>query len=234
MRRKLTAPPRTTIPRHPAPGRDTHAGRNSASLHQGRQTIQYTAKGGGPEEFAPHFSFQGFRYVAVNGWPGAIKLADFTGVVVHSAMRPTGKFESSSALLNQLQHNIIWGQKGNFVDVPTDCPQRDERLGWTGDAQVFAQTASFNFDTASFYTKWLQDVALDQEDDGAVPFVVPNVLSHDTRKGAAGSAGWADVAVVLPWTVYQSFGDERILEEPYPSMEACVEYMRREAGAKYI
>lgn len=234
MRFRLTAPAGTTVTLKHVEVLDKHENLYSENLRQARQTIQYTAKGGGPEEFAPHFSFQGFRYVAVSGWPGAIKLADFTGVVVHSAMRPTGKFESSSALLNQLQHNIIWGQKGNFVDVPTDCPQRDERLGWTGDAQVFAQTASFNFDTASFYTKWLQDVALDQEDDGAVPFVVPNVLSHDTRKGAAGSAGWADVAVVLPWTVYQSFGDERVLREQYPSMKAWVEYMRRQAGEKYI
>src|SRR5207302_342812 len=121
-------------------------------------------KGRGPEIYQPHFTFQGFRYVAVSGWPGEVKPEDFTGVVVHSAMARTGNFESSSSLLNQLQHNIIWGQKGNFVDVPTDCPQRDERLGWTGDAQVFAGTASFNHDTAGFYTKWLKDVALDQED----------------------------------------------------------------------
>ncbi|MFZ0922277.1 MAG: alpha-L-rhamnosidase C-terminal domain-containing protein, partial [Candidatus Acidiferrales bacterium] len=121
-----------------------------------------------------------------------------------------------------------------FLDVPTDCPQRDERLGWTGDAQVFAPTASFNFDTAGFYTKWLKDLALDQEDDGAVPFVIPNVLSRQTRKGAAASAGWADASVVVPWTVYQAYGDERILQEQYPSMKAWVEYMRRQAGESYI
>jgi alpha-L-rhamnosidase len=120
------------------------------------------------------------------------------------------------------------------VDVPTDCPQRDERLGWTGDAEVFAPTASFNFDTAGFYTKWLRDVALDQEDDGAVPFVIPNVLSHETRRGEAASAGWADVAVVVPWTMYQAFGDKRILAEQYPSMKGWVEYMRRAAGESYL
>ncbi len=199
-----------------------------------KQTIRYTAKGQGTETFEPHFTFQGFRYVAVSGWPGEVKLQDFTGVVVHSAIARTGSFETSNPLLNQLQHNIIWGQKGNFLDVPTDCPQRDERLGWTGDAQVFARTASFNHDTAAFYTKWLKDVALDQEDDGAVPFVIPNVLSHQTRKGAAASAGWADVAVIVPWILYQSYGDRRILEEQYPSMKAWVEYMRRQAGEKYI
>ena len=153
---------------------------------------------------------------------------------MHSAMERTGTFETSNPMLNQLEHNIIWGQKGNFLDVPTDCPQRDERLGWTGDAEVFAPTASFNFETAGFYTKWLKDVALDQEDDGAVPFVIPNVLSHKTRKGEAAAAGWADVSVVVPWTVYQAFGDKRILEAQYPSMKAWVEYMRHQAGDRYL
>src|SRR5207249_10335911 len=139
-------------------------------------------------------------------------------------------------LLNALQHNIIWGQKGKFVDVPTDCPQRDERLGWTGDAQVFARTASFNHDTAAFYTKWLKDVALDQQDDGAVPFVIPNVLSHETRKGAAASAGWADVAVIVPWVVYQSYGDKRILErsEERRVGKECRGWGWREHGQKKI
>jgi len=234
IRFRVTAPTGTTITLKHAEVLDSKGNLYTENLRSAKETIQYTSKGGGPEEFEPHFSFQGFRYVAVSGWPGEVTPEDFTGVVVHSAMRPTGSFESSSSLLNQLQHNIIWGQKGNFVDVPTDCPQRDERLGWTGDAQVFAPTASFNFDTAGFYTKWLKDVALDQQDDGAVPFVVPNVLTHDTRKGAAASAGWADVAVVLPWTVYQAFGDQRILQEQYPSMKAWVEYMRHQAGEKYI
>ena len=231
---RVAAPAGTTIALRHAEVLDSKGNFYTANLRTAKETIRYTARGGGPEVYEPHFTFQGFRYVAVSGWPGEVKPEDFTGVVVHSAMERTGTFESSSALLNQLEHNIIWGQKGNFVDVPTDCPQRDERLGWTGDAQVFAPTASFNFDTASFYTKWLKDVALDQEDDGAVPFVIPNVLTHDTRKGAAASAGWADVAVVLPWTMYQAFGDKRILDEQYPSMKAWVEYMRRQAGEKYI
>jgi alpha-L-rhamnosidase len=231
---RVTAPAGTTIALRHAEVLDKSGNFYTANLRTAKETIRYTTRGGGTEVYEPHFTFQGFRYVAVSGWPGEVKSEDFTGVVVHSAMERTGTFESSSTLLNQLEHNIIWGQKGNFVDVPTDCPQRDERLGWTGDAQVFAPTASFNFDTAPFYTKWLRDVALDQEDDGAVPFVVPNTLTHDTRKGAAASAGWADVAVVLPWTVYKTFGDKRILEEQYPSMKAWVEYMRRAAGDKYI
>ena len=234
VRFRVTAPSGTTISLRHAEVLDSKGNFYTANLRTAKETIRYTTRGGGEEVYEPHFTFQGFRYVAVSGWPGRVQPENFTGVVVHSAMRRTGTFETSNALLNQLEHNIIWGQKGNFVDVPTDCPQRDERLGWTGDAQVFAPTASFNFDTDSFYTKWLKDIALDQQDDGAVPFVIPNALSHDTRKGSAASAGWADVATVLPWTVYQAFGDKRVLEEQYPSMKAWVEYMRRAAGEKYI
>ena len=234
IRFRVTAPAGTTITLRHAEVLDKAGNFYTENLRAAKQTIQYTTKGQGIEIFQPHFTFQGFRYVAVSGWPGELHRQDFTGVVVHSAIPRTGSFETSNPLLNQLQDNIIWGQKGNFVDVPTDCPQRDERLGWTGDAQVFARTASFNHDTAAFYTKWLKDVALDQEADGAVPFVIPNVLSHKTRKGEAASAGWADVAVVVPWVVYQSFGDKRILEEQYASMKAWVEYMRRQADEKYI
>ena len=234
MRIRVTAPAGTTIALRHAEVLDKQGNFYTANLRSAKETIRYTTRGGGEEIYEPHFTFQGFRYVAVSGWPGEVKPENFTGVVVHSAMTRTGNFEASNRMLNQLEHNIIWGQKGNFVDVPTDCPQRDERLGWTGDAQVFAPTASFNFDTAGFYTKWLKDVALDQEDDGAVPFVIPNALSHSTRKGAAASAGWADVATVVPWTVYQAFGDKRILEDQYTSMKAWVEYMRRAAGNKYI
>jgi alpha-L-rhamnosidase len=231
---RLTAAAGTTVTLRSAEVLDKAGNFYTANLRSAKESIRYTSKGAGTETFEPHFTFQGFRYVAVSGWPGEVSAEDFTGVVVHSAMARTGTFESSSALLNQLEHNIIWGQKGNFLDVPTDCPQRDERLGWTGDAQVFAPTASFNFDTAAFYTKWLRDLALDQEDDGAVPFVIPNALSHETRKGAAASAGWADASVVVPWTVYQAYADKRILEEQYPSMKAWVEYMRRTAGDRYI
>ena len=179
--------------------------------------------------YEPHFTFQGFRYVAVEGWPGEPALDSLTGVVVHSDMPVTGRFDTSNPLLNQLQHNIVWGQKGNFLDVPTDCPQRDERLGWTGDAQVFARTAAFNMDVAGFFTKWLGDVAADQQADGAVPHVVPDVISRNGR-GSSASAAWADAAVIIPWTMYVTYGDTRILERQYPSMKAWVEYMRRRAG----
>ena len=148
-------------------------------------------------------------------------------------MPVTGQFTTSNPMLNQLQHNIVWGQKGNFLDVPTDCPQRDERLGWTGDAQVFSRTAAFNMDVAGFFTKWLGDVAADQNAKGSVPFVVPDVLSQGDQF-AGGSAAWADAATIIPWNMYLTYGDTRLLERQYPSMKAWVEYMRHEAGDKNL
>lgn len=198
------------------------------NLRGADQTVRYTLKGGGDEEYEPHFTFQGFRYVAVDGYPGTLGLESLTGVVIHSDMPRTGYWASSDSLLNQLQHNIVWGQKGNFLDVPTDCPQRDERMGWTGDAQVFAPTAAFNFEVAGFFDKWLRDLAADQRPDGSVPFVVPDVLSKGSEEGPA-SAGWADAAVIVPWTVYLAYGDAPMLERQYPSMKAWVEYMRSQS-----
>ncbi|MEO6228593.1 MAG: alpha-L-rhamnosidase C-terminal domain-containing protein, partial [Ferruginibacter sp.] len=136
----------------------------------------------------------------------------------------------SDSLINQLQHNIRWGQKGNFLDVPTDCPQRDERLGWTGDAQAFCRTAAFNMDVAPFFTKWLKDLSADQYKDGAVPFVIPNVLSKNSET----SAGWGDVSTIVPWTIYKVYGDKQILETQYPSMQAYVNYIRNKAGDSYL
>lgn len=204
------------------------------NLRKAEQIVRYTLKGGGTEIHEPHFTFQGFRYVAIEGFPGEPTLDALTGMVIHSDMTPTGSFASSDSLLNQLQQNIQWGQRGNFLDVPTDCPQRDERLGWTGDAQVFCPTASFNMDAASFFAKWMKDVAADQQKSGAVPHVVPNVLTHRQGKGASASAGWADVAVIVPWDIYQIYGDKRILQQQYPSMKAWVEYQRGRAGESYL
>jgi alpha-L-rhamnosidase len=201
------------------------------NLRAATATAEYTLKGGEEETYEPRFSFFGFRYIAVNGYPGELKPEDVTGIVVHSDMKPTGSFECSNALINQLQHNIQWGQKGNFVDVPTDCPQRDERLGWTGDAQAFCRTAAFNMDVSPFFTKWLKDVAADQYPDGQVPFVIPDVLRN---KGVATSAGWGDVSTIAPWTMYRVFGDKKILETQYPSMKAYVEYIRNKAGDSYL
>jgi alpha-L-rhamnosidase len=136
--------------------------------------------------------------------------------------------------LNQLQQNIQWGQKGNFVDVPTDCPQRDERLGWTGDAQAFCRTAAYNMDVSSFFTKWLKDVSADQKPGGEVPDVVPDVLTKQGALTTQPSAGWADVAVIAPWTMYIVYGDKRFLENQYPGMKGWVEYIRKNAGNSLI
>jgi alpha-L-rhamnosidase len=149
-------------------------------------------------------------------------------------MPVTGKFESSNSFINQLQHNIQWGQKGNFVDVPTDCPQRDERLGWTGDAQAFCRTAAYNMDVASFFTKWLKDVAADQKMGGEVPDVIPDILNKQNATSTQPSAGWGDVSVIAPYTMYQVYGDKNFLENQYPSMKAWVEYIRKKAGDSYI
>lgn len=191
------------------------------NLRAAKATATYILKGGAEESFEPHFTFYGFRYIKIENYPGEIKPENFTAVALYSDMKPTGTFTSSNALINQLQHNIQWGQRGNFLDVPTDCPQRDERLGWTGDAQAFSRTASFNFGVNNFFLKWMKDVAADQGADGKVPHVIPNVLGP----GNGGSAGWADVATIIPWNIYLAYGDKKILENQYPSMKAWVKYM---------
>ena len=194
------------------------------NLRAAKCTDIYILKGGGEEVYQPLFTFHGFRFVKLEGLTAEPTLDMITGVVIHSAMTPTGSFACSDSLINQLQHNIQWGQKGNFVDVPTDCPQRDERLGWTGDAQVFSMTAAFNFDVAAFYTKWMKDFTADQLKSGRVPHVIPDVLS-----GGGGATAWADASVIVPWTVYQVYGDKRILAEQYNSMKAWVEYIHTRA-----
>jgi alpha-L-rhamnosidase len=230
---RAEGPAGTTVTLRHAEVLDKQGNFYTANLRAAKATARYTLKGGGPETFEPHFTFFGFRYVAVDGYPGEVTPDALTGVVVHSDMAPAGELSTSKPLVDQLQHNIQWGQKGNFLDVPTDCPQRDERLGWTGDAQVFFPTAAFNMDVAAFFTKWLRDVAADQFEDGRVPHVIPNVLTRPENP-AAGSAGWADAAVIIPWGMYLSYGDRRILEEQYDSMARWVEYERQRAGDDFV
>ncbi|MGV8092604.1 MAG: family 78 glycoside hydrolase catalytic domain [Mangrovibacterium sp.] len=190
------------------------------SLRAAKQMNAFILKGGGVETFEPHFTWQGFRFIKVEGYPGELKAENFTATALYSDMVKTGTFSCSDAMVSKLQENIQWGQRGNFVDIPTDCPQRNERLGWTGDAQVFARTASFNFRVYSFFSKWMKDLAADQYDDGSVPYVVPNV-----RNNGQCSPGWGDAATVIPWTMYQVYGDKRILETQYESMKAWVNYI---------
>ena len=207
---------------------DKHGKMYYTNLRSAKATNAYVLKGGGEEIFEPHFTFQGFRFVMVAGYPGELIPEKIRGMVIHSDMEPAGTFECSEPLINQLQHNIVWGLKGNFLDVPTDCPQRDERLGWTGDAQVFAPTACFNMNAASFYTKWLKDLAADQRDDGLIPNVIPNIL------GGGGATGWADAGVVIPWVLYLDYGDVSVLRSQYESMKKWIGYMEQHAGEDHI
>ncbi len=176
---------------------------------------------GKPHTYKPLLTFFGFRYIKLIGWPDEVKLEHFTAIAVHSQMKRTGEFCCSDPMLNQLFHNIIWGQKGNFLDVPTDCPQRDERLGWTGDAQVFVRTASYNYDVNRFFKKWLTDLRLDQNEDGSVPHVIPNAI------GGGGSAAWSDAAVICPWQMYLSYADKEILQAQFASMRSWIAYMQQ-------
>lgn len=204
---------------------DKHGNFYTENLRAAKCQNNYILKGGEEEIFEPHFTWQGFRYAKIEGYPGEITADNFTAVALYSNMPQTGTFNTSNALINQLQHNIEWGQNGNFLDVPTDCPQRDERLGWTGDAQVFSRTASFNRNVNSFFSKWVKDISADQLKNGSVPHVIPNVLGATS----AGSAGWADVATVIPWNMYLAYGDKRLLEQQYNSMKAWVGYMKNES-----
>jgi alpha-L-rhamnosidase len=192
------------------------------NLRKARARDTYILQGG-EETFEPHFTFHGFRFIRIEGLKGNIDPADFTAFALYSDMPVTGEFSCSNPLVNQLQHNIRWSQRGNFLDIPTDCPQRDERLGWTGDAQVFSRTAAFNMGVDNFMAKWLKDMAADQRPTGSIPFVIPNVTGEGT------SAGWADAATIIPWNMYLAYGDRQVLQDQYPSMKAWVEYMRKQA-----
>lgn len=186
----------------------------------------------GRQIWHPHFTFFGFRYIRIDAFPGGTALAkpeNFTAIVVHSEMKRTGHLSCSDPLLNQLFSNIIWGQKGNFVDVPTDCPQRDERLGWTGDAQVFVRTACMNYDVEQFFTKWLADMAADQRDDGYVGHVIPDLL-----QSPYGSAAWGDAAVICPWEIYLAYGNPQILKNQFDCMKGWIDYITSSTKTPYL
>lgn len=195
------------------------------NLRKAKAQSVYVLKGNGEEFFEPQFTFFGFRYIKLEGIATELKPEDFIAVALYSDMQQTGSFTTSNQLINQLQHNIEWGLRGNFLDVPTDCPQRDERMGWTGDAQAFFRTATFLRGVNNFFTKWMKDVAADQTKAGSIPHVIPNVLGEEGW-GAGGSAGWADVSTIIPWEMYVVYGDKRILENQYSSMKAWVGYMQ--------
>jgi alpha-L-rhamnosidase len=182
---------------------------------------------GGDDSFEPTFTFHGFRYAEVTGWPVELTADSLEAVVVHSDLRRTGTFECSDPLLTQLHRNVVWGLRGNFLDVPTDCPQRNERLGWTGDLAVFAPSAAYLYDVSAFLEDWLVDLDLEQRHaDGMVPFVVPDVLKlmpHPPGLPPVDTAAlWSDAAVWVPWALYEAYGDSAVLERQYASMCAHV------------
>ncbi|HYL73430.1 MAG TPA: glycoside hydrolase family 78 protein [Bryobacteraceae bacterium] len=186
-------------------------------------TDTFILRGGGEETFEPHFTYHGFRYVEVTGYPGNPTLDAITGQVFHTALEFTGKFTSSSAMVNQLWLNTLWGQRGNLESVPTDCPQRDERLGWMGDAQIFWRTASYNMDMAAFTHKWMRDVVEAQSPEGGFADVSPRVM--DLRDGAP---AWGDAGVIVPWTAWRHYGDTRVIEENWDAMERWMRYIGSE------
>jgi len=200
------------------------------NLRRARATDVYILKGQGRETWEPHFTFHGFQYIEVTGLPSRPSPGDILGCVIHSAAPPAGHFECSHPLVNRLWCNGYWSQKDNFLSIPTDCPQRDERLGWMGDAQVFLRTATYNLDVAAFFTKWMIDIRDAQTGEGIFPDMAPRLREGDNfvgLDGLGGAAGWADAGVIVPWTIWRVFGDDRIISRHWGAMTAWLDYLER-------
>jgi alpha-L-rhamnosidase len=194
----------------------------TTNLREARVTDTYILKGHGEEVWQPRFTFHGFRYVEVKGYPGKPSKDAITGIAINSKVPLVGSFECSSPMVNQLYKNIVWTQRSNYISVPTDCPQRDERLGWMGDAQTFVRAATYNADVAAFFTKWLVDVDDAQGPTGDFADVSPRIVDP-----AGGVAAWADAGTICPWTIYQVYNDQRLLGKHYAAMVRWVEYCRK-------
>ena len=211
------------------------------NLKGAKQRIEYILKGG-EATFRPHFTYQGFRYVRLDAFPGTPTLDDFEGLVLYTEMETISTFECSDPLLNQLRHNTLWGQMGNFLDIPTDCPQRCERLGWTADIQLFSATAAMNMNIDMFLTKWLRDLKAEQFPSGGVPWVVPDIYDDTYAYDLAGytgqseqvAAAWGDAAVICPWNLYLAYGDRRILLEQFESMRRYVDFIESQGENPYL
>ncbi len=190
--------------------------------------FEYTCTDG-EQSYKPKLSFWGYRYIRVNEFPNELTLDSIKAIVIHSDMKRTGYLTSSNPMLNKLFKNIIWGQKGNFLDIPTDCPQRDERMGWTGDAEVFIKTASYNYDVEKFFEKWLTDLSLDQFSNGGIPHVIPQFWSDNSS-----SAAWSDAATICPWQIYLTYGNRDILKRQYSSMCKYIKYIGKISKSRYL
>lgn len=200
----------------------------NANLRSAEQIIKYTADGN-DFVYKPHFTFQGFRYIRINSSYEYVKDLKFRLISVYSNMKRTGYFECSNEKVNRLYENIIWGQRSNFLDVPTDCPQRDERCGWMGDAQVFSATAAYNYDVRKFFRKWLGDFPYAQYSNGDMPHIVPDFIFNDTSEELSptdkAACGWGDASVIIPWRMYCAYGDKSFLENNFDSMKKYVDFM---------
>ncbi|MBQ9760261.1 MAG: family 78 glycoside hydrolase catalytic domain [Clostridia bacterium] len=187
---------------------------------------------GGKDVFKPAYSFQGFRYIRIEEYPfDEVDLNSFCAIAVHSEMARTGRFRCGNEKINQLYHNVIWGQKSNYLDIPTDCPQRNERLGWTGDTQVFCRTAAINYNVKKFLNKWMNDVALEQGKDGAVHGVVPDAPNARPKRI---SAAWGDCACIVPWEIYLAYGDKKLLARHFPTMKKWVDYLHSAGNEEFL
>ena len=194
----------------------------TTNLREARVVDAYVMRGQGEETWQPRFTFHGFRYVEVTGYPGKPDKDAVTGIAINSAVPLVGSFECSSPMVNRLYKNIVWTQRANYISVPTDCPQRDERLGWTGDAETFVRAGTYNADSGAFYTKWLIDLEDAQGPEGDFPNVAPRIVATD-----AGSPAWGDAGTICPWTIYQVYNDRRLLAKHYDAMTRWVEYCRK-------
>lgn len=190
--------------------------------------IRYICRDG-VQTYHPVLTYFGFRYLKLDKFPGEAKPQQFTAIAVYSAIRKTGSLSCGDPEVNQLFSNIFWGQKGNFLDVPTDCPQRDERLGWTGDAQVFVRTASYNYDVEKFFSKWLHDLSADQRANGAVGQVIPDYLPEGEP-----SAAWGDAATICPWQIYLTYGNKQVLADQFESMKRWVDYITATTKEEFL
>ena len=219
---------------HHAEALDSEGNFYNENYRTARNEMTYVLSGGN-DIFKPRYTFQGFRYVRLSEYPlETVDLSAFMAVAVYSDMNRTGRFCCGNADINQLYHNILWGQRSNYLDIPTDCPQRDERLGWTGDAQVFCRTAAINYDVERFFDKWLDDMALEQWPDGAISGIVPDCFRNRSDKKTRISAAWGDAACIIPWELYMAYGNAVQLRKRLPMMRRWVDYIRHAGPEEYL
>lgn len=201
----------------------------NANYRKAKSLYEYILKDGENILF-PYFSFEGLRYIKFIDCPSYLKIGNIKGIAIHSSLKRTCYIDTGNEKINQLYHNTIYGQLSNYIDVPTDCPQRDERLGWLGDAEVFIKTAAINFDVSTFFRKWLADLALDQHEDGSIEGVCPTVPGHEVEV----SSGWGDAATICPYEIYLAYGDKKILKDAFPMMEKWVNYIKNSGDNPYL